>query len=441
MKRGHFFIVDVPTFEAVCALQDADAAASYLILAAGCTGSSRGTSWSREAIANRLAFNWRKASECLDRLVEKGHAKWLVEPSPRRRPRIELPLIETRYRPSQADQRLLDRIREGYQPDCPKEQRSAERLRHDGWATVKDSNWLAIDERPEQPAFLPLSLLGDEKGMPSDEASIIERIRKGRDAMAFHLLVHLYAAQDLANLGGVDSRMLQRRFTRTQAYETSSKTVWKFDACRDYMWWIATTTPHLHEGKEGDEPAKQYFERVRLLEDAGAIEWLIALAEDQEPNANIIYPVAIERHGKLVMDEPETLTGQFATAATTAIAMREEPASEWFQPREYLLSADRLYREAALIGIPRLRARPRTGNVARWQAERREVCEDWIDYFRGVLIEYHSDQLEALDRERSRHQLGINSASTGNQLDLNDSGESPMHEPALRAVASGGQRP
>ncbi len=69
-QRGQFFIVDVPTFVAVCDLGDVDAAAAYLILAAGTGPDNRTTTWSREAINQRTGLNWRKADAAITKLVE-----------------------------------------------------------------------------------------------------------------------------------------------------------------------------------------------------------------------------------------------------------------------------------------------------------------------------------------------------------------------------------
>ncbi|QZH75364.1 MAG: hypothetical protein JY451_01690 [Erythrobacter sp.] len=434
-KQGHFFIVDLPTFDAVCKMEDPDATAAYLVLAAGTQGAGKVTSWSREAIATRLGFNWRKADECVARLVDRGFVRWITKSS--RRARLELPIYETRQKPSVAEGRVLNLVQEGMHPKSDTEIRAASRLCGMGWLASIEDGWCAIDERQIVAAFLPLSLLGDGKGIATETPCIIERIRKGRDAMAFHLLAHLYAAQDLAHLGGVDSRLLRKTFDKEQVFATADKIVWKFEGGRDWVNWTTETIPHRGKGEGRGE---KYFERVQLLEDAGAIEWLIALAEDQAHNATIIYPVAILRHGKIVLQEPESLTGQFATAAAVEIAERGEAPGYWHQPGRYLLTTDRLYRQASLIGIPRLRARARTENAKRWMADRMANCSEWEDYFRKVLIGHNSDKLDALERAKSRLQCEFNATSTIPQCDLNVSSESAMHDAVLRTCASGGMR-
>ncbi|EZP66104.1 hypothetical protein BV97_05775 [Novosphingobium resinovorum] len=86
-RRGNFFAVDLETYRAVCALQDPDVAASYLILAAGTGADNRTSTWSREAINERTSLNWRKARDCVDKLIEAGFASWIRRGA---RPRLDL---------------------------------------------------------------------------------------------------------------------------------------------------------------------------------------------------------------------------------------------------------------------------------------------------------------------------------------------------------------
>ena len=111
-QRGQFFIVDVPTFVAVCKLGDVDAAAAYLILAAGTGPDNRTTTWSREAINQRTGLNWRKADTAIAKLVQGGFAQWLT-PSVAPRPRLALPLLETRQPLPPRLQKLAERIADG----------------------------------------------------------------------------------------------------------------------------------------------------------------------------------------------------------------------------------------------------------------------------------------------------------------------------------------
>ncbi len=91
--RGNFFLVDIPTFAKVCDLADPDIAAAYLILAAGTGADNRTSTWSREAVNQRTALNWRKADASIAKLEQQGLVRWIKKGA---RPRLDLPPVETR---------------------------------------------------------------------------------------------------------------------------------------------------------------------------------------------------------------------------------------------------------------------------------------------------------------------------------------------------------
>ncbi|WP_126174561.1 hypothetical protein [Altericroceibacterium xinjiangense] len=148
-----------------------------------------------------------------------------------------------------------------------------------GWLHYDDGAWSYIDERPLQPAYLPLSLVGDEKGQPTGQSSLTDRIRRARDVLVSRLLVDLYEAQDLAEFGGIDRELLRKQFERAPKFATGDLQVFHFDKPRQWMSWKDGTWPHLSKGTQSGEDgaAKDFFARVRILADAGALEWPIIL--------------------------------------------------------------------------------------------------------------------------------------------------------------------
>lgn len=417
-NRGHMFLVDVPTYAAVCNLGDADVAAVYLILAAGTGADNRTSTWSREAVNKRTALNWRKASACFDKLEQGGFIRWLTSKSIRKT-RIDLPPLETRKPMQKHVAALADRIMHGEQPVTATDKDAATIGKDQGWlAQDDDGTWRFVADRPMVKAYLPMSLVGDEKGKSIAGSTIVERIRMSRDHMAFRLLVDLYALQDLAEHGGVDRSHFNKKVDREKAGATDQFQVWRFKNGGQWVTWNDALKHHrrkpteaeIAEGVKPDYMGKGIFGAVGILEDAGALEWVYYLAEDAASDSTRVYPVAVERHGKLVWSEIETIVGGFAVRAACALNKSPTDAVAWERamPSEFLLPADRLARQATVVGVPRLRHRAKTSNTARWRKELVDEAASVIAMFRGIINEHAPELLADADRRLA----DFNGAST-----------------------------
>ncbi|WP_230281380.1 hypothetical protein [Croceicoccus sp. Ery15] len=324
-KRGHLFIVDLPTFAKVCDLGDPDAAAAYLILAAGTGPDNRTSTWSREAINQRTALNWRKADAAMAKLEQNGLIRWKSGKGTRK-PRIDLPPIETRPAMPRNVAALSARIEQGHQPRNPSERSAATIGVRDGWL-ARDANGVLsiISDRPLEKAFLPMELVGDTFGSAGGPTTtVIDRIRLSRDPMALRLLVDLYALQDLAEFGGVDRQHFYRKFERQKAGATGSLQIWKFTRGGSWVAWKGPLDHHwreptTEEKKQDKNAGSDFFGRAEILADAGALEWVYYLAEDETETAPLIYPVAVERHGKMIWTELESIIGGYAIRAACAL--------------------------------------------------------------------------------------------------------------------------
>lgn len=407
--RGNFFLVDLSTFAKVCDLDDPDAAACYLILAAGTMADNRTTSWSREAINQRTALNWRKADACIRKLEANGLLRWKRRGA---RPRIDLLAVETRSPMRQPLKNLAEKIEGGDQPRTPADLKYAEEGRRLGWLQQgSDGIWSVLRDRPLEKAYLPNSLVGDEKGKATGRTTIVENIRKARDPMAFRLLVDLYAAQDLAELSGVDRACLRASFKRERLTAKGGLVIWQFFDRSKWVTWDGRLDHHWREptkeeAENGKYPGTGIFERVSILEDAGALEWVYYLAEDETASSILSYPVAVVRHGKLVWNELETMIGNYALRAGCAVAGIASEIEQWESPNFFCLPSDRVARQAALVGIPRLRCRAKTKNAARWRAELIEGAEAQIAMFRGIIADYAPELLCEADERLGKFSDG-----------------------------------
>lgn len=440
-NRGNMFLIDVPTYAAVCSLGDPDAAAAYLILAAGTGADNRTSTWSSEAINKRTGLNWRKAASFITKLEQHGFVRWLTGKGTRK-PRLDLPPIETRKPMQKHVAVLADQIMHGEQPISVKDKGAATIGKDQGWlAEDDDGTWRFIPDRPMVKAYLPNALVGDETGKATGASTIVDRIRLSRDSMAFRLLVDLYALQDLAEHGGVDRQALRKESKRELAHSTGQFRVWQFERGAQWVTWPQLMhhrrNPTPEEEAAGKNAGLDFFNRVEVLQDAGALEWAYYLAEDNAEGSNRVYPVAVERHGKIVWDELESIVGGYATRAACALAGNPDQADAWEQsmPVAFILPAERMAKEAALVGVPRLRCRAKTTNAARWRKELVADAEGTIQMFRGIIAEHAPELLTEADRRLADFNAvstrTSTMASTSLQRDINDPSWSTKHDYAV----------
>ena len=419
-SKGNFFAVDLPTFDKVCALADPDVAAAYLVLAAGTGADNRTSSWSREAINKRTNLNWRKADAAIEKLEAAGLVRWIAKST--RKTRIDLVPVDSRRPLTRSEKEIVEQVKAGrpvdHRPRIIEDAIAAKHLARDDEGAL-----IYVEPKATAPVWLPKSLVGDELGRTLDELTIVERIRKSRSLLAFHLLVHLARRQDMAELWGIDRDVLEQKFERACIHKTSRVDILHFT--RSNMQGRAIVKPKIADDKFWAE----FWESVRILEDAGALEWTYFVAEDEDPASILIFPMASVRHGKLVPGTPETITGLYASAAGCALSERHHEDWEDLAPTQFVAPIDRMNREAVMVGVPRLRGLAKTRNAARWQKERMDQCREWIAVFRGILSDHSPERLAELDQRFADFNGEFNDASTIFQRDINDSSQSVMHVP------------
>lgn len=423
---GFFTYTDLPTFTDLCQRGDVDKAVAFLTLSMGTGKTGLQSYWGTDAIRKRLGVRWKRADQWMKGLEKDGFIDWPNKGA--RRPKINLKLVENRpMRPGYAA--ALERVRKGTFPANDREARLLEGLIEDGWI---ERDFTVREQRAFEKSYLPLSLVGDDKGLPIDGPCILERIRRSRDPMAVLLLVQMYAAQDLPEIGGSDPRFCWMEFAEEEVvFQSAQLKILQAHSRKKFMQWFDPTERH-RTSCATQEDVNAYFERVAILEDAGALEFVLAAVEESALDPTVIYPLGVMRHGKLVESEPEHAVGQLAIGA--ALALRSQPGmvDQWldYAGQGWLAPVDRHYRKAKIVGIPRLVARPKTTATRRWHAERIELCCQWASYFAGLIAEHAPELLG----ETGRLQRYLNAISTFTQGDLNDRVGSPKHSLAAGAA-------
>lgn len=417
-RRGNFFSIDIPTFRRLCGHRDADLCAAYLIIASGTFGSSLRTNWSKLSVQNRTAMNWRKADLVMRRLEQLGYIKTVRGGV---KPVYELLLLDYREPMTSAVALLVEKLGTT-QPRDSAERDLAEEAVRQGHAVRRGIEYAPLPRRRPEYAWLPKSIVGGVEG----ERPPVERIRRTRDALSFRLLIDLYGIQDLADEEGVNRRWLRKSFTRTPSHGAGHFQVWQFDFQRVSLnmggdiFDCHRREPTDEEQAQGRNEAVDAFDRLHILEQAGLLEWVYYLVEDEAHSAVPIHPVALEYAGALDTSAIETVLGRAATLAGVSMSIDEKRDYAWadyyqqMMPYRFMLPVERLLREVQVVGIARLRYRANTTNTARWWSSLSSEVPNYLRVY-GDLIETRAPQLrEYFDQAL----VDINEISTLDQGDL-----------------------
>lgn len=153
------------------------------------------------------------------------------------------------------------------------------------------------------------------------------------------------------------------------------------------MTWQGFTECHrrkelTEEEKEaGDTPAVDYFQRIGQLADLGLIDWVPHLFEGDGEEAEIIHP-----YGTGDTDDLEDRLGGGAHEAARLMVTegQYERGVHILGRRLRLAPVLRHVAEVRMVGIVRLRYRPRTAlTAARWAAHH-ERGEAYVDRYRAL---------------------------------------------------------
>jgi hypothetical protein len=418
---GDFFAVDRRAWARVCGL-GMNAVVAYLVLARGTGGDNRTTKWSANAIEGRTGISRSRAAGAIADLervgaVVRDPASRRDRPKYRIAPAHEIPGCEGFPPPplSPEQQWVFDRLGDGWTA-VPGGTSSAHRKT---WKThrpreVADelvglgravrgkdtevSPWEDVRYRvvscphdAEAAAkpdwiWLPNALVDGVAG----ETPPVELVRQTGSAPTLRLLVDLYGAQNLDEDGGIPARRIRQGYTRHKAGERGPYVVWGFVPDAERAWPEAPfVAPHLTG--ERDETGQDtgwtgFWACWRRLRGLGLVEVVAHLVDADTAEGEVIHPMALDGTGLGVERE-------VARAATRAgLAMITPGQGKWAKEQGVVALAPvlRHIEGVQMLGIARLRYRPRTSRTlafAAREAEWREVIARLGEIARGAAAE------------------------------------------------------
>lgn len=447
-ERGDFFAVDRRTWARVCGLGKVNPAVAYLVLARGTLGDMRTTAWSVNAIEERTSISNRAAKAAVQTLIDAG----LIE---RRRggrhPLYRIRSAEeigaaTKVEPvvlSPMQQAVLDAIRKypaavflprrqglasGWPEGAPCNT-ARELVRLGLVRETKYQHFLA--EAPAEPEpeaapgadwiWLPNSIVDGA----DQETPPLERVRQSQSPIALRMFIELYHAHSLRDDSGVSWRMIREIYNRKKIAGYGKYDVYMFWPKKLEAW---NTTPfiapHLTGAREEislpdggthtrDRGWPAIWDAVHDLMNARVLEFIPHLVEADTDEASLIYPLAGAGQGEEDERDLGAALREAARAMLTAAGKGHDYRSD-----VRLVPVERHLRQIAVVGVLRLRHRPRTTATAIW-AERLAEWREAAAVYRELAGIEKAPPQSGNGVTRLPTATDINGRSTGDQRDIN----------------------
>ncbi len=380
--RGEFFAIDRRTWARVCSL-GLNAAVAYLVMARGTGHDNLVSSWSTDAVTRYTGLGRRKAKAGVERVVS---SKMVERSGTEKHPRYRLQTAaQVAYRvdvgsTSVRDAALTAAV--GGQELSGKLLSSAKEMAGKGVLVQTGSR--IFGAAPQDWIWLPNEFVTGA----ADEVPPLERLRQTQEVMALRLAVDLYHAQNLREDGGVSREIVWRTYHRRELGQQGEMVVYGFAFDSGWVGWDnEVTVPHRRpkdeltdeERKAGKNSAIDYFRRENLLLDTGVLEWVPHLCEGDSAEAEIIHPLRWDGE-----DGIESALG--AAADRAGEAMLSEGQASWARSQGLkLVPVPRHMRNVQVIGIARLRYRPRTALTSAWWADLQGKGERHLERYKAQL--------------------------------------------------------
>ena len=309
-KQGHFFAVDRTAFHHVSG--ELDPALAYLVLARGTLEDNRTSTWGAKSVATYVGMQWYRANRAIARLEEVGAV--------------------ARLGVNRATYSLVP-------------------------ITSGELEWI----------FMPNEIVTGAALEPRPLALI----RETQDPLLLRLFVDLYDAQNLAEYGGIDWRVVRGTYRKVQLAKVREFTVWAFeDEGKEWTAGHPITAVHRIAGKA---PYKDFFARLNLLHQLGLLRRIPHLIRGDE-----IYHVFGVQNTSDIEDEIGYLAQLAADELLIGTGFEHRDVSK-------LPVYTKTGRNIELIDVTRLRYLPHTDMTAAWRCNLERQIETFGPLYRRLM--------------------------------------------------------
>ena len=407
--RGGFFAVDRRAWHLVTGL-GMNPAVAYLVMARGTGGDNRSTKWSTNAIEKHTGIARSRCKLAVEAL-EKAGAVWRDPAGKRDHPRYklvpahEIVGCEGYVPPFPTDEHRAVHAALGHewmnvptwvggakskaarQWGSAEPWRAAQALvslglaeqRSTGTAFKAVHHDVEVAARPDW-IWLPNTLVDGA----TDEVPPVELARQTDSLPTLRLLVNVYGSHSLDEDGGINSRRIRQTYERHKVGEQGPYTVWGFASAHMTAWPSAPfVAVHLQGAK--DEAGRksgwdEFWTCWRRLEGLGLVQFVGHLMTSDGPTGEMLHPMALPGTGLPI----EVALAEAATEAGVAL-VTERQASFAFMHKnvEVLAPVKRHIENVQMVGVARLRYRPRTSRTLAFFAREAEWTEA-LDQLRSI---------------------------------------------------------
>jgi hypothetical protein len=373
-KTGEFFVINRRTFMAACAL-GLNPAIAYLTIRRG-AGSRRTSAWSVDAIERYTGISRPKAKIAVATLIENGFIT--LERSGTRPLYGIVSAREWQAKNLSADDRIvleLIGVQKWMRIPSAHVDTAVDLVRRGFLLKARFSKKCdAFFSEEPRSVWLPNAIVEGA----ADERPPLALLRQMQDVRRLNLFIALYDVNNLPTDGGVSRAILYQEYTLKKVSQRGPLTIWGFNSgCITFS---ASATP-LHNifltGQKNDKGADtgmaDFWSALDGLSSCGLIKFIPHVFESNKPEAEMMHAYATER------EVGENWEHGVADAAHAAALVSLEPVyREWAAENDFrLLPVPSHISNVAVIGIARLRYRPKTKMTAAWFAMSKGRSEAW----------------------------------------------------------------
>ena len=324
-QKGNFFHIDRRTWAALCDTDDVKLAVAYLAIAQGTWKGGRLSAWSAKSVETHTGMHSTRAKAKIETLIKKGFLR-LTPESTRRSPRYEvLPFHEIRK--------------------------------------CKDTAAELI--------WLPNSIV---QGTSAGEPAPLRLLRGRNEIWVLRLFIDLYDDQNLSAEGGISRFSFKQKYERQRLGQRGRHLIWGFTPESTWVRNTGAAKVHYSRSTSTKEAARYFFESLEVLTSLGLVYPVAHLVENDDDTCEIIHPFGID-------DQAETMEREIADAAQSAGAymLGEELAN--IHTDKYLVPVFDSYPNTQLVGVYRLRYRPKTSLTADWMRRLKSAHREWTPLY------------------------------------------------------------
>ena len=219
------------------------------------------------------------------------------------------------------------------------------------------------------------------------ETAPVELARQTQTAATLRLLIDLYYGHNLSSDGGINWRSIRQSFIRRRVGQQGPFVVHGFEPGTTEVFpnshFVRPYTTGEFEtaadsGRRPDRGWPSFWNSWNQLVSLGLVEFVRHLVEADNDTADIIHPYAVGNG-----EAPERQVAEAAHAAGEAMVTERQRA--WAEAHGLHLAPVRAHiTEVQMVGIARLRYRPRTSATAAWFARMGEWNELAARYYEAA---------------------------------------------------------